>query len=134
MGHFAEPLGSLHVTTPPTPDLAGAAEAVDLAQRLVDRACASVRERGGIDDNQVVAYDVAHAAAAVATGRATLEYGALGQVEARIAAAFVADVVADLVGRVSGREALWGVESGWDAPAADFLAVQRDPAVLAGLA
>jgi (2S)-methylsuccinyl-CoA dehydrogenase len=122
------------VTTPPAPDLAGAADAVDLAQRLVDQACASVRDRGGIDDNQVVAYDVAHAAAAVATARATLEYGALGEVEARIAAAFVADVVADLVGRVAGREALWGVESGWDAPAALFLHEQRDPAVLAGLA
>ena len=77
---------------------------------------------------------MAHAAAAVATARATLEYGALGEVEARIAAAFVADVVADLIGRVAGREALWGVEPGWDAPAAVFLAEQRDPAVLAGLA
>src|SRR5580658_7894934 len=134
MVHFADPLGSLHVTTPPAPDLAGAADAVDLAQRLVDQACAAVRDRGGIDANQMVAYDVAHAAAAVATARATLEYGALGEVEARIAAAFVADVVADLIGRVAGREALWGVEPGWDAPAADFLAVQRDPAVLAGLA
>ena len=35
---------------------------------------------------------------------------------------------------MAGREALWGVEPGWDAPAADFLAAQRDPAVLAGLA
>ena len=122
------------MTTPTAPDLTDAADALDLAQRLVDQACAAVRERGGIDPNQVVAYDVAHAAAAVATARATLEYGALGDVEARIAAAFVADVVADLVGRVVGRESLWGVEPGWDAPAAGFLAAQRDPAVLAGLA
>ena len=123
------------MTTPTAPDLAGAADAVDLAQRLVDQACAAVRERGGIDANQVVAYDVAHAAAAVATARATLEYGALGEVEARIAAAFVADVVADLVGRVAGREALWGVEPGLGrAGRADFLPAQRDPAVLAGLA
>ena len=122
------------MTTPTAPDLAGAAAAVELAQHLVDQACASVRESGGIDANQVVAYDVAHAAAAVATARATLEYGAQGEVEARIAAAFVADVVADLVGRVAGREALWGVEPGWDAPAAAFLRQQRDPAVLAGLA
>ncbi len=122
------------MTTPTAPDLAGAADAVDLAQRLVDRACAAVRASGGIDANQVVAYDVAHAAAAVETARATLEYGARGEVEARIAAAFVADVVADLIGRVAGREPLWGVETGWDAPAAAFLKEQRDPAVLAGLA
>jgi (2S)-methylsuccinyl-CoA dehydrogenase len=122
------------VTTPTAPDFAGAADAVDLAQRLVDQACASVRVRGGIDTNQVVVYDVAHAAAAVATAQAALEYGARGDVEARIAAAFVADVVADLVGRVAGRESLWGVEPGWDAPAGTFLRAQRDPVVLAGLA
>ena len=63
------------MTTPTAPDLAAAADAVDLAQHLVDQACVAVREHGGVDANQVVAYDVAHAAAAVATARATLEYG-----------------------------------------------------------
>jgi (2S)-methylsuccinyl-CoA dehydrogenase len=63
-----------------------------------------------------------------------LAYGALGETEARLALAFVADVVADLVGRVAGREAAWGAEAGWSAPAAAFLSEQRDPAVLAGLA
>ena len=122
------------MTTPSAPLLAGAAEAVELAQRLVDEACGAVRAHGGIDANQVVAYDVAHAAAAVATARAALEYGGHGETEARIAAAFVADVIAELAGKVAGREPLWGVDSGWAAPAAGFLAAQRDPAVLAGLA
>jgi len=119
--------------TKPTAAVAAAA-AADLAQHLVNQACDSVRDGGGIDANQVVAYDVAHAAAAVATARAALEYGKHGEVEARIAAAFVADVVAELVGRVAGREPLWGVEAGWAQPAAPFLGEQRDPAVLAGLA
>ena len=122
------------MTTPTEPVLAGAAEAVDLAQRLVDAACASVRARGGIDANQVVAYDVAHAAAALSTARAALQYGERGDVEAAIAGAFVADVMAELAGKVAGREELWGVDAGWAAPAAAFLAAQRDPAVLAGLA
>ena len=95
------------------------------------RPAASLRGRGGIDANQVVAYDVAHAAAAVATARSSLQYGERGDVEAAIAAAFVADVVADLAGKVAGREALWGVEAGWAAPAAVFLESHRDPAVLA---
>ena len=56
-----------------------------------------------------------------ATARAALEYGERGEVEAGIAAAFVADVVAELAGKVAGREALWGVEPGWAAPAAAFL-------------
>jgi (2S)-methylsuccinyl-CoA dehydrogenase len=122
------------MTNPSATALGAAAEAVELAQHLVDQACSAVKANGGIDANQVVAYDVAHAAAAVASARATLEYGALGDLESRIANAFVADVVADLIGRVAGRETAWGVEAGWHSAAADFLAAQRDPAVLAALA
>src|SRR6202035_4645068 len=93
-GPAGQPLTSRPVTATHSPSLSDAARAVDLAQELVDRACAAVRGHGGIDANQVVAYDVAHAAAAVATARATLEYGERGEDEARIAAAFVADGVA----------------------------------------
>ena len=92
------------MTPTPSPGLSDASAAVEVAQQLVDGACGAVRARGGVDANQVVAYDVAHAAAAVATARAALAYGALGETEARLARAFVADVVADLVGRVAGRE------------------------------
>jgi (2S)-methylsuccinyl-CoA dehydrogenase len=122
------------MTSPDSADLAAAASAVDLAQELVDQACASIRGRGGIDANQVVAYDVAHAAAAVGTARAALQYGEQGDVEAAIASAFVADVVADLAGKVAGREALWGVEPGWATPVSSFLEAQREPGVLAALA
>jgi (2S)-methylsuccinyl-CoA dehydrogenase len=117
-----------------SPDLAGASEAVEVAQNLVDTACAAVRAAGGVDANQVVAYDVAHAAAAVATARSALAYGANGAVEERLATAFVADVLADLVGRVTGREAAWGAQTDWIAPAVAFLRAGRDPAVLASLA
>jgi (2S)-methylsuccinyl-CoA dehydrogenase len=122
------------VTNPSAADLTAAAAAVELAQHLVDQAVGALKANGGVDANQVVAYDVAHAAAAVATAGATLEYGAKGDVEARIACAFVADVLADLTSRVAGREPAWGVELGWAAPAAAFMAAQRDPEVLAALA
>ena len=46
----------------------------------------------------------------------------------------MADVVADLVGRVAGREAAWGAARDWSAPAAGFLTLHRDPAALAALA
>jgi (2S)-methylsuccinyl-CoA dehydrogenase len=122
------------MTSPHSADLTGATAAVDVAQELVDQACASLRGHGGIDANQAVAYDVSHAAAAVGTARAALQYGEQGDVEAAIASAFVADVVADLAGKVAGREALWGVEPGWVTPVSSFLETQRDPAVLASLA
>ncbi len=118
--------------TLPTPDLAAAADAVGLCQAVVDRA---VRQVGaaGIDEQQVVAYDLAHAAAAVTTARAVLDYGAHGELEARIACAFVADAVADLAGRVIGRAASWGVDDDALDGARPFVTAHRDPAVLAAL-
>ena len=62
------------------------------------------------------------------------QYGARGDLEARIAAAFAADVLADLAGKVAGRELLWGVEGDWIEPVGEFMAAERDPAVLADLA
>ncbi|HEY3843424.1 MAG TPA: acyl-CoA dehydrogenase family protein [Acidimicrobiales bacterium] len=122
------------MTKTTTAGLAAATQAVELAQQVVDRACEAVRANGGVDANQVVAYDVAHAAAAVATARATLDYGARGEDEELLTTAFVADVLADLVGKVAGREGAWGVEVGWSAPVADFVTAHRDPAALAALA
>ena len=115
-------------------DLRAAVDAVEASQHLVDGACRAVRESGGVEANQVVAYDVAHAAAALSTARVSLAYGERGDDEERLAAAFVADVVADLAGKVAGRERQWGARPGWTAPLSDFLARWRDPALLADLA
>ncbi|HUC05141.1 MAG TPA: acyl-CoA dehydrogenase family protein [Acidimicrobiales bacterium] len=122
------------MTDAPRTDVGAAAAAVDLAQHLVDQAVDTVRQAGGVDANQVVAYDIAHAAAAVATARATLEYGARGPLEEQLATAFVADVLADLAGRVAGRESAWGIDPGWLGPVAPFMAARRDPAFMASLA
>ena len=65
----------------------------------------SLAAAGSIDDHQVLAYDLAHAAAAVETAQGLLDYGAKGDVEGRITCAFVADAVADLAAKVFGREA-----------------------------
>src|SRR5271170_2417295 len=99
-------------TDPAAPvDLEAAGRAVDCADEVVRRAIAQLAETG-IDENQVLAYDLAHAAAGAAAGRAVLGYGAKGELEGRIACAFVADVVADFLARLAGREAVWGVEPG----------------------
>ncbi|HEX9991476.1 MAG TPA: acyl-CoA dehydrogenase family protein [Acidimicrobiales bacterium] len=120
--------------TAPVPDLAGAATAIERAEHVVERAARHLAGHGGVDANQVVAYDLAHAAAAVETGRALLDYGAKGDVEAAIACAFVADAVADLVARVWGREADWGLASDPLEICHPFVVAHRDPAFLASLA
>src|SRR5438477_7251518 len=116
----------------PAPDLAAAAAAVDLAKGVVETAAVHLSGTD-LDANQVVAYDFAHAASAVENARAVLDYGAKGDIEARIACAFVADAIFDLTTKVMTREAEWGVEHGALRAANDFVRTFRDPAFLAEL-
>jgi (2S)-methylsuccinyl-CoA dehydrogenase len=118
----------------PSPDLAAAATAVQTARSVVDSGVAALADAGGPDAAQVLAYDVAHAAAAVATAESLLSYGAHGEVEARITCAFAAEAVAEIASRLYGREALWGVDPGALDGARDFVTAWRDPAALAELA
>ena len=118
----------------PSPDLGAAVDAVGVANAVVSAGTAALAAAGGPDQAQVLAYDLAHAAAAVRTAEAVLGYGALGETEARIACAFVADALADLAARVVGREALWGVTPAWMTPAATFVSTFRQPGFLASLA
>jgi (2S)-methylsuccinyl-CoA dehydrogenase len=113
-------------------DLDRAADALICAEEVVRRGVRTLAE-GGIDAHQVVAYDVAHAAAAVAAGRAAVSYGQKGDLEERIACAFVADVVAELTGKLAGREDKWGAEGALLSPAGPFVAAHRDPERLADL-
>ncbi len=117
-----------------TPDLAAARTAVDLASALVDTAFRNLSANGGIDENQTIAYDLAHAAAAIEGTRAVLAYGEKGETEGRIACAFVADAIHDLVSRMIGRDAAWGVDPAELAPAHEFLSTYRAPAFVASLA
>ena len=118
-----------------TSDLSPAASVVELAESVVTAAGKTLASLpGGVDANQVLAYDLAHAAAAVHTAHALLDYGAKGEVEANLTNAFVADAVAELASRLHGREELWGVDSDALSEANDFLKTYRDPSFLAELA
>ncbi|MHB1889641.1 MAG: acyl-CoA dehydrogenase family protein, partial [Acidimicrobiales bacterium] len=115
------------------PDLDQAVHAVEIGSQVVDAAARALASGGGIDADQVVAYDLAHGAAAIRTARAALDYGSLGTAEATIACAFVADALADLLSRTAGREGAWGTSAGWAEKALGFISTWRDPAVLAAL-
>jgi (2S)-methylsuccinyl-CoA dehydrogenase len=123
--------------------LAAATRAVELAGAAVDRAArhlASVSTVDGklslakLDEHQVVAYDLAHAAAAVEASRVMCAYARHGEMESMLARAYVADAYADLATRIAGREAAWGVDPADLAPAHDFVTAHRDPAFLEALA
>jgi (2S)-methylsuccinyl-CoA dehydrogenase len=126
-----------------TESLSAAAKSVDAVASVVDAAVARLAElaRDGerisverLDHHQVLAYDLAHAAAAVEGSRVMLEYGAHGELEEMLAGAYIADAIHDVASRVLGREQAWGADRDALGPAADFVADHRSPELLASLA
>jgi (2S)-methylsuccinyl-CoA dehydrogenase len=121
----------------PDADLDAAASAVALARAVIEgtaRHLAGLGGRQAVDIHQVVAYDLAHSAAAIETARAALDYGTKGDVEARIACAFAADAVWDTMVKILGRESSWATKPGALTEALPFVSRYRDPGFLAGLA
>ncbi len=120
------------MSTPP--NVATLTDLVARAQEVIDSATEQLRERGGPDREQSLAYDLAHAASAIATARANLTYATNGETEANLTSAFLGLALSDLAQRVLGREDRWGVTGDWFAPFRAFVAEQRDPSRLASLA
>ena len=118
----------------PTPDLTRAAEATELARRVVEQGVRTLAALGGPDDQQVLAYDLAHSAAAVETARSLNDYSRKGNTEALITCAFVADMLHEVSARLLGREDMWGVEKNPLADAHEFMTTFREPEFLASLA
>jgi (2S)-methylsuccinyl-CoA dehydrogenase len=125
-----------------TDSLTQAGAAVDAARAVVERAgdrladLATDGDRisvGRLDEHQVLAYDLAHAAAALEGSRVMLEYAQHGEIESLLARAYIADALSELAARLVGRSETWG--SGLDAlaPAMPFVEAHRSPAFLAGL-
>ena len=116
-----------------TADLTAAASAVELARQVVEAGIATLKAGGGPDTDQVLGYDLSHAAASVETARSMLDYGAHGDLEAQLTCAFIADVVGELASRLFGREDTWGIKADALDGARDFCATYRSPDFLASL-
>ena len=113
--------------------LASAEEVVALAEHVVSAGTRALAAAGGPELRQVLAYDLAHAAAATVAARSMLGYGAKGDAELRLTCLFVADVLSDLAARIAGREPDWGVTPGWMTPAVSFLQRNRQPGHLSAM-
>jgi (2S)-methylsuccinyl-CoA dehydrogenase len=94
----------------PAADLVAAADTIETAGNVVGKAVRHLAAQGGPDSHQVLAYDIAHTSAQVAAAKAMLDYGAKGDLEARLTCAFTADMLHDLMTRLCGRETMWGLE------------------------
>ncbi len=111
-----------------------AASAVGCAREVIATAARHLAVSGDVEDHQLVAYDLGHAAAAIEIAAAVLEYRSHGDTERRLAEVFVAEAVHDLAGRLLGREVEWGVEPGALDPAMPFVRAHRSTASLTSLA
>jgi (2S)-methylsuccinyl-CoA dehydrogenase len=121
------------VTTSPL-DRDAARDALRHADTVIDAATRSLRDRGGVDPNQTLAYDLAHAASALAVAHSALAYGDRGVSEANFAGAFVSLTLRELGARVLGYESLWGVEPDWFEPLRPFVEAFSSPTFLDPLA
>lgn len=118
-----------------TPDLPAAADTIDLADRVVGKAVRRLASlEGGPDEHQVLAYEIAHAAAGVATAKSLIDYGNKGDDEGKITCAFTADMVHELASKILGREDDWGVERDALTNAHAFMSTYRSAEFLASLA
>jgi (2S)-methylsuccinyl-CoA dehydrogenase len=126
-----------------TDQLPAAAVAVDCAADVVAVATSHLAREATVDgrisvarldEHQVLAYDLAHAASAVEAARVMLAYAEHGEVESLLARAFVADAVADLGARLLGRESVWGVDASLLADALPFVEAHRTPEFLESVA
>jgi (2S)-methylsuccinyl-CoA dehydrogenase len=115
-------------------DVDAANQLIARAETVLEAALRQLRERGGVDANQALAYDLSQTASAVAAARSSLAYARLGNDESRLVAVFLAMTLSDLAGKTVGRESQWGVEPGWFEPFSPFVTTYRDPAFLAALA
>ena len=111
-----------------------AATAVACAREVIATAARHLAASGDVDDHQLVAYDLGHAAAAIEIAATVLDYGHHGDIERRIADAFVAEAVHDLACRLLTREEEWGVEPGALEHAMPFVRAHRSTTFLTSLA
>ena len=117
--------------------------AVDAMGALVDAAARSLAERSSVDgrisvsaldQHQIVAYDLAHSASAVGASRVMLDYATHGELESKLAYAYIADAVADIASRLVGRDGEWSVDPVMLSGAHGFVTEHRSPAFLESLA
>ena len=123
--------------------LAAAASAVDLAAAVVTTATGALARAATVDgrisvskldEQQVLGYDLAHAASAVEGCKVMLDYATKGELESKLSRAYIADCLADLGAKLFGREELWGVERGALDHAMPFVEEHRSPEFLEEIA
>jgi len=112
--------------------IAAVTDALTTASRHLASVCTVDGRIDGarLDEHQTAAYDLASLSSALVAARALSDLGTPDELQSRLALVAAADVAADLLGRVAGREADYGLEPDALAAASKALAAGRDIALL----
>ena len=116
--------------------IAAASAVIDTAARKLALAAAvdgkiSVAK---LDEHQVLAYELAHGAAAVEGSKVMRTYANHGEIESMLACAYIADALWDLGTRLLGRAEQWGSSIDALSSAWGFVETHRSPEFLSALA
>ena len=115
------------------PDMNFAKSVLESAERIV-LGTINTLQSCNYDQEQVVTYDLAHIASEVEAAKSVLAYGTTGESEGNLACAFIADVLANLVGKAFGNEQYWAIEVADMERFRNFNNIYGSPGFLAQLA
>ncbi len=101
---------------------------------FVNRSIENFRRNLSLDDDQAIAYDLAHLASAVQAARSALNYARKGELQLKLAQAYVADVVHQIVSNSLGRDYCFPLNSSEREDFIRFFTKYREPNFVASLA
>ena len=115
-------------------DLKAAEDLVNKLDETVRTAIDHFRSSRDLEHDQLLAYEIAHLAAAVEAARASLDYARKGEVEAMIGFAFIADAAREMASKLAFRTNDYGTDLHLDEELAHFVTTYADPTHLASIA
>ncbi len=115
-------------------DIAELEGVVSICASFVDRSIRNFKEHLSLDNDQAIAYDLAHIASSVQAANSALNYARKGSLHLRLTQAYVGDVAHQIVSSSLGREYVFAIDAYEYDTLHQFLSKYRAPSFLASIA
>lgn len=92
-------------------DIAELEGVVSICASFVDRSIRNFKEHLSLDNDQAIAYDLAHIASSVQAANSALNYARKGSLHLRLTQAYVGDVAHQIVSSSLGREYVFAIDA-----------------------
>lgn len=115
------------------PDMNFAKSVLESAEKIV-LSTINELQKSDYEQEQVISYDLAHIASEVEAAKSAFAYGTKGESEGKLACAFTAAVISNLVAKAFGNEQYWGIDPSDLEQFRNFTKIYGSPGFLAELA